>query len=43
VLIGGVGVFVMTALWLALFPQLRRIRTLDEVPPAELKPEPKPA
>lgn len=43
VLIGGVGVLAMTALWLLLFPQLRRIRTLDEVPPAELKPEPKPA
>ena len=43
VLIGGVGVFVMTALWLVLFPQLWRIRTLDEVPPVELKPEPKPA
>lgn len=43
VLIGGVGVFVMTALWLVLFPQLWRIRTLDEVPAVELKPEPKSA
>jgi MFS family permease len=30
VLIGGAGVFVVTALWLFLFPQLRRIRSLDE-------------
>jgi MFS family permease len=43
VLIGGAGVLAVTAIWLLLFPQLRRIRTLDEVPPAELRAEPKPA
>ena len=32
VVIGGVGVFLVTALWLFLFPQLRRIRSLDEAP-----------
>ena len=37
VLIGGAGVLAVTAIWLLLFPQLRRIRTLDEVPPAESK------
>jgi MFS family permease len=41
VLIGGAGVLAMTALWLLMFPQLQRIRTLDEVLPAELKAEPK--
>jgi hypothetical protein len=34
VAIGGAGVFLVTALWLLLFPQLRRIRSLDEVPAA---------
>jgi hypothetical protein len=35
VLMGGVGVFVVAALWLFLFPQLRRIRSLDEAPAAD--------
>ena len=35
VVIGGVGVFVVAALWLFLFPQFRRIRTLDEVSAAQ--------
>jgi MFS family permease len=30
--LGGAGVFLVLALWLFLFPQLRRIRSLDEVP-----------
>jgi MFS family permease len=30
--LGGAGVFAVLALWLFLFPQLRRIRSLDEVP-----------
>jgi MFS family permease len=30
--LGGAGVFLVVALWLFLFPQLRRIRSLDEVP-----------
>ena len=34
VALGGAGVFLVTALWLFLFPQLRRIRSLDEVPAA---------
>ena len=34
VVIGGIGVFAITALWMFLFPQLRRIRSLDEVPAA---------
>jgi hypothetical protein len=34
VALGGAGVFLVTALWLLLFPQLRRIRSLDEVPAA---------
>jgi hypothetical protein len=32
VAIGGVGVLLVTALWMFLFPQLRRIRSLDEAP-----------
>jgi MFS family permease len=32
--LGGAGVFLVVALWLFLFPQLRRIRSLDELPPA---------
>ena len=32
--LGGAGVFLVVALWLFLFPQLRRIRSLDEVPAA---------
>jgi len=32
VLIGGAGVFLVLSLWLFLFPQLRRIRSLDEGP-----------
>jgi hypothetical protein len=31
-ILGGAGVFAVLALWLFLFPQLRRIRSLDEVP-----------
>ncbi len=34
VVIGGAGVFLVAALWMFLFPQLRRIRSLDEVPAA---------
>jgi len=30
--LGGAGVFLVIGLWLFLFPQLRRIRSLDEVP-----------
>ena len=33
--LGGAGVFAVLALWLFLFPQLRRIRSLDEVPAGE--------
>jgi hypothetical protein len=37
--LGGAGVFLVVALWLFLFPQLRRIRSLDEVPkPLQAKP-----
>lgn len=38
VAIGGIGVFVIALIWLFLFPELRRIRSLDEVPKAESKP-----
>ena len=31
---GGAGVLLVTALWMFLFPQLRRIRSLDERPAA---------
>jgi MFS family permease len=34
VAIGGAGVLLVTALWMFLFPQLRRIRSLDERPAA---------
>ena len=34
VAIGGVGVFAAAIFWLFLFPQLRRIRSLDERPTA---------
>jgi MFS family permease len=34
VALGGAGVFLVVTLWLFLFPQLRRIRSLDEVPAA---------
>ena len=37
--LGGAGVFLVLALWLLLFPQLRQIRSLDEVPPARRGPE----
>jgi hypothetical protein len=30
VAIGGAGVLLVTALWMFLFPELRRIRSLDE-------------
>jgi MFS family permease len=36
--LGGAGVFAVLALWLFLFPQLRRIRSLDEVPAAGANP-----
>jgi hypothetical protein len=35
VVIGGVGVLLLTALWVALFPQLRRVRTYEELPAAQ--------
>ena len=35
VAIGGAGVFLVAALWMFLFPDLRRIRSLDEVPAAQ--------
>jgi hypothetical protein len=35
---GGAGVFAVLALWLFLFPQLRRIRSLDEVPQVNVPP-----
>jgi MFS family permease len=38
VALGGAGVFLVTALWLFLFPQLRRIRSLEEVPTAGAAP-----
>jgi hypothetical protein len=34
--VGGAGVFAVLVLWLFLFPQLRRIRSLDEVPQVQL-------
>lgn len=37
VALGGIGVFIVAALWMFLFPQLRRIRSLDEATPG---PEP---
>jgi MFS family permease len=37
--LGGAGVFLMVAVWLFLFPQLRRIRSLDEVPAAGAVPK----
>ncbi|MGH6767848.1 MAG: MFS transporter [Xanthobacteraceae bacterium] len=48
VLIGGAGLFAVAALWMFLFPQLRRIRTYEDVPasralsadPSERKPLP---
>jgi MFS family permease len=35
VVLGGAGVFAAAALWLFLFPQLRRIRTFEELPAAQ--------
>ena len=35
--VGGAGVFAVLVLWLFLFPQLRRIRSLDEVPQASIQ------
>ena len=32
VVIGGVGTILVTAIWMFLFPELKRIRSLDEVP-----------
>ena len=32
VVIGGVGTILVTAIWMFLFPELRRIRSLDDVP-----------
>jgi MFS family permease len=34
VLVGGVGLFAVVTLWMFLFPQLRRIRTYEDVPAA---------
>ena len=36
VLIGGVGVFAIVALWVFLFPQLWRIRTFEDLPAAQV-------
>ena len=36
VLIGGIGLFAVAALWMFLFPQLRRIRTYEDVPAAQV-------
>ena len=36
VAIGGVGVLLMTALWMVLFPQLLRVRTYDELSAAQV-------
>ncbi|MBX9840569.1 MAG: MFS transporter [Xanthobacteraceae bacterium] len=36
-IVGGAGVFAVLALWLFLFPQLRRIRSLDEVPQVSIQ------
>ncbi len=36
VLIGGFGTVVVAALWAVIFPSLRRLRSLDEPPPATL-------
>ena len=35
VVIGGLGTIVITAIWMFLFPELRRIRSLDEAAEAE--------
>ena len=35
VVIGGVGTILVTAIWMFLFPELRRIRSLDEANEAE--------
>jgi hypothetical protein len=35
VVIGGVGTILVTAIWMFLFPELRRIRSLDEATEAE--------
>jgi hypothetical protein len=35
VLIGGAGLFAVAALWMFLFPPLRRIRTYEDVPAAQ--------
>ncbi len=36
VVVGGAGTLVVVALWMALFPSLRRVDRLDEVRPAAL-------
>jgi hypothetical protein len=36
VLIGGVGLFAIVALWVFLFPQLWRIRTFEDLPAAQV-------
>jgi hypothetical protein len=36
VVIGGVGTIVVTAIWMFLFPELRRIRSLDEAAEANI-------
>jgi len=35
VVVGGVGIIVVTAIWMFLFPELRRIRSLDEAAEAK--------
>jgi hypothetical protein len=35
VVIGGVGTILVTAIWMFLFPELQRIRSLDEATEAE--------
>jgi MFS family permease len=43
VVIGGAGIILVTAIWLFLFPELRRIRSLDEAPAAAAVPPGKPS
>jgi len=35
VVVGGVGIILVTAIWMFLFPELRRIRSLDEAAEAK--------
>ncbi|HEY0420440.1 MAG TPA: hypothetical protein VGC80_13055, partial [Acetobacteraceae bacterium] len=36
VAIGGAGVLLMTVVWMVLFPQLRRVRTYDDLSAAQV-------